>query len=107
MGAPDELRRARRLKIAEEIVTITYAALLGMLALAGALAFGLGGRDVAAQMLQGAYDAGQRNKDQIKQDMRQGRERGREQAEQAEAAAQGDNGGNGRPAYPDTAWANY
>lgn len=93
-----------QLKIAEEIVTITYAALLGMLALAGALAFGLGGRDVASQMLQGAYDAGQRNKDQIKQDMRQGRERGREQAK---AAAQGDNAGNGQPAYPGTAWANY
>ena len=51
-----------QLHIAEEIVTITYAALLGMLALAGALAFGLGGRDVASQMLQGAYDAGQRNR---------------------------------------------
>src|SRR3712207_3957507 len=56
-----------QLKIAEEIVTITYAALLGMLALAGALAFGLGGRDVASKMLSDAYDAGQRNKDQVKQ----------------------------------------
>ena len=40
-----------QLHIAPQIVTITYAALLGMLALAGALAFGLGGRDVAADML--------------------------------------------------------
>ena len=73
-----------QLKIAEEIVTITYAMLLGMLALAGALAFGLGGRDVAARMLNDAYDAGQRNKDQVKRDMQQGKQRGQEQASQAQ-----------------------
>src|SRR5688572_5939321 len=73
-----------QLKIAEEIVTITYAALLGMLALAGALAFGLGGRDVAAQMLGDAYSAGQRNKDQVKRDVQTGRDRGQEQATQAQ-----------------------
>ena len=71
-----------QLKIAEEIVTITYAALLGMLALAGALAFGLGGRDVANRMLQDAYDSGQRNKDQVKQDMQQGKERAQQQAQE-------------------------
>lgn len=71
-----------QLKIAQEIVTITYAALLGMLALAGALAFGLGGRDVAAQMLSDAYDAGQRNKDQAKRDMQAGKQRAQQQAEQ-------------------------
>jgi uncharacterized membrane protein len=71
-----------QLKIAQEIVTITYAALLGMLALAGALAFGLGGRDVASRMLSDAYDAGQRNKDQAKQDMRQGKQRAQQQAGQ-------------------------
>lgn len=43
-----------QLQIAPVIVTITYAALIGMLALAGALAFGLGGREVARDMLQGA-----------------------------------------------------
>ena len=71
-----------QLKIAEEIVTITYAALLGMLALAGALAFGLGGRDVASKMLNDAYQSGQQNKDQVKQDMQTGKERGQQQAEQ-------------------------
>ena len=80
-----------QLHIAEEIVTITYAALLGMLALAGALAFGLGGRDVAGQMLQGAYDAGQRNKDQMKADYQAGKQRAQEQAEQARQKVQ-DNG---------------
>ena len=68
-----------QLKIAQEIVTITYAALLGMLALAGALAFGLGGRDVASRMLNDAYDAGQRNKDQAKQDLDRGRQRAEQQ----------------------------
>ena len=43
-----------QLKIAPDIVVITYAALMGGLALALALAFGLGGRDVAARMLEGA-----------------------------------------------------
>lgn len=96
-----------QLKIAEEIVTITYAALLGMLALAGALAFGLGGRDVAAQMLQGAYESGQRNKDQMKRDWQTGKERGQQQAQQAQASMQGsDQGNGGQPAYSST-WTNY
>ena len=64
-----------QLRIAPQIVTITYAALLGMLALAGALAFGLGGRDVAAQMLSQAYSAGQANAGQVKRDMQTGRAR--------------------------------
>jgi small-conductance mechanosensitive channel len=45
-----------QLQIAPQIVTITYAALLGGLALAMALAFGLGGRDPAGHMLSEAYD---------------------------------------------------
>jgi small-conductance mechanosensitive channel len=72
-----------QLHIATDIVTITYAALLGMLALAGSLAFGLGGREIAGQMLADAYNAGQRNAGQVRADMQTGRDRGREQAEQA------------------------
>ena len=45
-----------QLQIAPQIVTITYAALLGGLFLAMALAFGLGGRDPAGHMLSEAYD---------------------------------------------------
>jgi hypothetical protein len=45
-----------QLEIAPQIVTITYAALLGGLFLAMALAFGLGGRDVAGRMLSEAYE---------------------------------------------------
>jgi hypothetical protein len=44
-----------QLKIATEIVTITYASLLGAAALGLALAFGLGGRSVAGRMLEEAY----------------------------------------------------
>jgi hypothetical protein len=47
-----------QLKIAPAIVATTYIALIGMLAVAGALAFGLGGREVAADMLRDAYDSG-------------------------------------------------
>ena len=46
-----------QLKIAPAIVTSTYIALIGMVAVAGALAFGLGGRELAADMMRDAYDS--------------------------------------------------
>jgi Conserved TM helix len=46
-----------QLKIAPAIVTTTYIALIGMLAVAGALAFGLGGRELAADVMRDAYDS--------------------------------------------------
>jgi Conserved TM helix len=52
-----------QLHIAPQIVTITYAGLITLLVLAGGLAFGLGGREVAADMLRDAYDRGRRNDD--------------------------------------------
>lgn len=48
-----------QLQIAKDIVNITYTAIMGSLALGLALAFGLGGRDVAARILTQAYDAAQ------------------------------------------------
>jgi hypothetical protein len=69
-----------QLQIAPQIVTITYAALLGMLALAGALAFGLGGRDVAGDLLRNAYHNGQQSKDQVKRDIQQGKQRAEQTA---------------------------
>jgi hypothetical protein len=74
-----------QLKIAEDIVVITYAALLGSIALAAALAFGLGGRDVAAQMLRGAYVKGQEATDQAKRDFETGRQRIETQRSDGEA----------------------
>jgi Mechanosensitive ion channel, conserved TM helix len=69
-----------QLRIAEDIVIITYASLMGAIALAMALAFGLGGRDVAAQMLRGAYE---NQREQVKQDLRQGKEQAKQDAQRA------------------------
>jgi hypothetical protein len=51
-----------QLKIAPAIVVTTYIALIGMLAVAGALAFGLGGREIAADLLREAYDSNRENR---------------------------------------------
>ena len=77
-----------QLKIAPAIVQLTYIFLLGSVALGSALAFGLGGRDVAGQMLGSAYARGQESADQVKSDMQTGKQRGQEQAGRAQDAAQ-------------------
>ena len=70
-----------QLQIAPTIVTITYAALLGALALGSALAFGLGGREVARDMLTTAYDKGRQRTEEVKRERWLDKERGREQSE--------------------------
>lgn len=60
----------QELMIAEGIVMITYTALIGAVALGLALAFGLGGRDVAARLLEQAYEAGRQNADTAKGELR-------------------------------------
>jgi hypothetical protein len=72
-----------QLMIAESIVTITYAGLIGAIALGSALAFGLGGRDVARELLQGAYEKGQENKEQFRRDLDQGMSRARDEVQSA------------------------
>lgn len=67
-----------QLKIAEEIVTIAFAAIMGALALGLALAFGLGGKDVAARMLEDAHAKGREAKDQAKRDAQLGKDRAQE-----------------------------
>lgn len=47
-----------QLHIARNIVTITYASIMGAIALGMALAFGLGGRDAANRVLSAAYERG-------------------------------------------------
>jgi hypothetical protein len=76
-----------QLRIAPEIVTITYAGLIGALGLAAALAFGLGGRDVAARMLEGAYVRGQAARAGVSSDLAQARERARTDVARARSAA--------------------
>ena len=58
-----------QLQIAPEIVRIAFAAVMGALALGLALAFGLGGRDVAARLLEDAYSKGREQKDQVRADV--------------------------------------
>jgi hypothetical protein len=62
-----------QLNVAPTIVTITYAALIGSVALGMALAFGLGGRDVAARMLENAYEKGRLSSEQAKRDLQAGK----------------------------------
>jgi small-conductance mechanosensitive channel len=71
-----------QLGIAPVIVTITYVALVGSAALAAALAFGLGGRDAAAELVNSGYRKAQEQKDTVQQDMQTG-------AQRAQADAQG------------------
>ena len=97
-----------QLRIAPEIVTATYIALIGSAALALALAFGLGGRDVAARMLNDAYQSGQRNKEDVKQDFRQGADQAKQDAQKVadKAGSEGSEPGSsrfGRTAEPSTA----
>jgi Conserved TM helix len=73
-----------QLRIAEDIVTITYAALVGSIALGMALAFGLGGREVAAELLRGAYEG---RREEVRRDLELGRERAREHVEHVQAEA--------------------
>lgn len=84
-----------QLEIAPEIVTITYAALIGGVFLAMALAFGLGGREVAHQMLSDAYEKGQEQRGQVRRDIELGKERGKQDARRAKDEAE-QRTGNGR-----------
>ena len=79
-----------QLRIAPEIVTITYAVLLGSLGLGMALAFGLGGRETAGRLVSGAYDKAQEQSAQVKRDVETGKQRGQQQAQQAQDKADAD-----------------
>lgn len=76
-----------QLRIAEEIVRIAFAAVMFAFALGLALAFGLGGRDLAGRMLEDAYRKGKEEKEQVERDVRLGRERG-----ESEVGARAGNG---------------
>lgn len=71
------------LMIAEDIVLITYTALIGAVALGLALAFGLGGRDVAARLLEQAYESGRANAGQVKHEATQASQNAKRSASRA------------------------
>lgn len=82
-----------QLQIAPEIVRIAFAATMGALALGLALAFGLGGRGVAQQMLEDAYRKGSEQKDQVRRDVEAGRSRTEAHAATAQDRFSEGNGG--------------
>jgi Conserved TM helix len=55
-----------QLNIAPAIVEITYIALLGSVALGMAIAFGLGGRDVAGRLLEDAYGQSRERREELR-----------------------------------------
>ena len=70
------------------------------------LAFGLGGREVAGQMLGDAYDKGREQRGQVRRDMEVGKERGKQDARSArDKAGETTNGApDGRPNNPPAAY---
>ena len=71
-----------QLGIAQTIVTATYIALIGAVALGSALAFGLGGRDAAKDLIDSGYRLAQQQTDQIQRDLQTGYDRGQAEAQQ-------------------------
>ncbi|CAA9480495.1 MAG: hypothetical protein AVDCRST_MAG45-132 [uncultured Solirubrobacterales bacterium] len=84
-----------QLEIAPEIVPIAFQALLYGLAGALALAFGLGGRDVASRMINDAYEKGQEKRSEVRRDYELGKDRGQQDAEQAKQRAQREHAARG------------
>jgi hypothetical protein len=76
-----------QLQIATQIVIATYVLVLGAICLGFALAFGLGGRDVAARMLATAYESGQRALPQIKDEARAAKEQAAEDVDEVKRRA--------------------
>ncbi|MEV4649582.1 hypothetical protein [Saccharopolyspora sp. NPDC049357] len=77
-----------QLQIAPTIVIITYAALVGALALGAALAFGLGGRETAAEMINSGYRKAQQAQDTVRRDMEAGHGRAETEAERYSTSRQ-------------------
>ena len=76
-----------QLKIATQIVIATYVLVLGAIALGFALAFGLGGREVASRMLMDADTTGQQRMPQMKAEMAQARDQATSDADRLKQAA--------------------
>lgn len=72
-----------QLRIAKNIVDITFTALVGSVGLGLALAFGLGGRDVASRILEQAYENSQAKSGQLQSEYRQAKTTARGQAQSA------------------------
>jgi small-conductance mechanosensitive channel len=88
-----------QLGIAQTIVNATYIALIGAVALGSALAFGLGGRDAAADLINSGYRKAQQQSDQVRADLQTGRRRGQAEAQQYTQQYTRQAGPGGRPGH--------
>jgi small-conductance mechanosensitive channel len=73
-----------QLGIAPELIAPTFLILLGAVALASAIAFGLGGQDVAQQIVEDGYEKSDEAKQQIQQQNQQ--EQSEQQSDSSESA---------------------
>ena len=76
-----------QLKIATQIVVATYVLVLGAICLGFALAFGLGGREVAGKMLASAYASGQQAMPQIKEEAKAAKDQAADDVEEIKRRA--------------------
>ena len=79
-----------QLGIAKELIAPTFLILLGAVALAAAIAFGLGGKGVAQQMVEQGYQKGGEAKQQIQQQQQQNQQEQGEQQGDSSESAEGD-----------------
>ena len=79
-----------QLGIAKELIAPTFLILLGAVALAAAIAFGLGGKGVAQQMVEQGYQKGGEAKQQIQQQQQQNQQEQGEQQSDSSESAEGD-----------------
>jgi hypothetical protein len=86
-----------QLKIATQIVVATYVIVLGSIGLGFALAFGLGGRNVADRMLTTAYQTGQQKMPELRRDAQQAKDQAAADAEALKAKV---DEGTDRPTSP-------
>ncbi|MEW2502481.1 mechanosensitive ion channel family protein [Amycolatopsis sp. CA-161197] len=82
-----------QLGISPVIVTITYVALVGAAALAAALAFGIGGREAAAKLVNSGYEKAREQNDTIRSDVAIGKQRAAQDAADAKHRAEQKPGG--------------
>lgn len=85
-----------QLGIAAFIVNTTFVALIGSVALGSALAFGLGGRDAAADLINSGYRKAQEQAGTVRDDLAVGRER-------ATTEARAYRSGNGHEVHEESA----
>jgi hypothetical protein len=78
-----------QLEIATQIVVGMFYIVLGGIVLAAALAFGLGGRNAAQRLLDGAYEKGQAAMPQAREEMAIAKERAQERAHEARERVEG------------------